>query len=135
MNNEVRWKQRFQNFEKSFNLFQRRIDELEKNQESEAYQMALIQSFEILFELSKHTIKDYLENQGLDVGTLPKNIIREAFKAEVITDAEVWMEAVDIRNKTTHTYHEKLLKEVVDFIQESFYSKVRDFYFSLKKES
>ncbi len=132
MNNEVRWKQRFQNFEKSFNLFQRRIDELEKNQKSEAHQMALVQSFEILFELAKLTIKDYMDNQGLDAGTFPKNIIREAFKAEIIADAEVWMRAIDI--KTTHVYHENILEEVISFIQESFYSKVRDFYHSLKKE-
>ncbi|MDQ6954399.1 MAG: nucleotidyltransferase substrate binding protein, partial [Mariprofundaceae bacterium] len=67
MNNDIRWKQRFQNFEKTYHVFQRRIDEYENNQKTEAYQMALIQAFEILIELSWKTLKDYLENEGTKV--------------------------------------------------------------------
>ena len=134
MNNEKRWKQRFENFEKSFHVFQRRIDALEKKPEDEGYQMALIQSFEIIFELSWKTLKDYLENQGVDCGSLPKNIIRKSFEAELISSAENWMTSVDIRNKTSHTYREDILETVKNFIQKSFYPLARDLYFNLKKE-
>ena len=46
-----------------------------------------IQSFEIIFELSWKTLKDYLEDQGVDCGSLPKNIIRKSFEAELISSA------------------------------------------------
>ena len=134
MNNEKRWKQRFENFEKSFHVLQRRINAVEKKPEDEGYQMALIQSFEIIFELSWKTLKDYLENQGVVCSSLPKNIFRKSFEAELISSAESWMKSVDIRNKTSHTYREGILEEVTAFIQKSFYPIARDLYFHLKKE-
>lgn len=134
MNNENRWKQRFENFEKSFQVFQRRMDAVGTYPKDEGYQMALIQSFEIVAELSWKTLKDYLEGQGVDCGSLPKNIIRKAFEAELISSAENWMASIDIRNKTSHTYKADVFEEVVNFIQKSFYSLVRDLYFNLKKE-
>ncbi len=134
MNNEKRWKQRFENFEKSFQVLQRRINDLEQHPKSEGYQMALIQAFEIIFGLSWKTLKDYLENQGVDCGSLPKNIFRKAFEAELISDPEKWMDSTDKRNKTSHIYKEDILKEVISFVQKDFYNLVRDLYFHLKKE-
>ena len=134
MNNEIRWKQRFENFEKSFQVFQRRINSVEKNPKDETYQLALIKSFEILLELSWKTLKDYLENEGIDCGGLPKNIFRRAFQEDLISSVENWISSIDIRNKTAYTYKEDILKEVTLFIQESFYPVARDLYFYLKKE-
>ena len=134
MNNEKRWKQRFENFEKSFQVFQRRMNAVEKQPANEGYQMALIQSFKITAELSWKTLKDYLDSQGFDCDNLPKNIIRKAFKAELISSAENWITSIDIRNKTSHTYKEDIFEEVINFIRKHFYSLVRDLYFNLKKE-
>ena len=134
MNNEKRWKQRFENFEKSFHVLQRRINAVEKKPEDEGYQMALIQSFEIIFELSWKTLKDYLENQGVDCGSLPKKIFRKAFEAELISSAEIWIDSINMRNNTSHTYREDILEQVTTFIQKSFYPIVWDLYFHLKKE-
>ena len=115
MNNEMRWKQRFENFEKCFRVFQRRKDKYEEFLEDEGYQMALVQAFEILFELSW-------------------KVIKEAFRAELIQNAEDWMDALEQRNNTTHIYNEKILKQVLEFIQVRFYPIVRGLYFDLKKE-
>ena len=54
---EIRWKQRFVNFEKTFLLLERtvKIGEL-----SEAERGGLIQFYEVSFELSWKTMKDYL---------------------------------------------------------------------------
>ena len=134
MNNETRWRQRFENFEKSFHVFQRRIDEHREHPQEEAYQMALVQSFKITMELSWKTLKDYLENEGSKVADVPKSTIREAFRAEIISDAENWMDAVDYRNKTPHIYNENVLNETIDFIQGKFYPLVRDLYFYFAKE-
>ena len=134
MNNEIRWRQRFENFEKSFDLFCRRQKEYEENPKGEAYQMSFIQSYEILAELSWKMLKDYLENLGYDKLAAPKPIIRQAFQAEIIKEPELWMEALNKRNQTSHIYNPKILKDVLDFINKTFYKIVRDLYYELKNE-
>ncbi|MBW2100537.1 MAG: nucleotidyltransferase substrate binding protein [Deltaproteobacteria bacterium] len=133
MNNDLRWKQRFQNFEKAFAVFQRRIDEYEVHTDEEAYQMALVQGYEIIIELAWKVMKDYLENDGFDVKN-GKQAIRQAFQNELIRDGEIWLQALDNRNLTSHTYDDEVLETNVAFISEQFYPLVRDFYFDLKKE-
>ena len=134
MNNENRWKQRFENFEKSFQVFCRRQEEYEENPNSEAYQMSFVQSYEITIELARNTLKDFLENSGYTNLHTPKNIIRQAFQSEMITNAEGWMEAFKKRNKTTHIYNSKILEEVLNFMSKTYSSLLRDLYHNLKKE-
>ena len=134
MDNDLRWQQRFQNFEKAFEALQRRIDEYEQHPNVEAYQMALISSFIIMYELSWNILKDYLQNEGVDVKNSPRNVFRSAFQNELILKIEPWMESIIKRNQTVHTYHDKTLREVIQFITETFYPIVRDLYFQLKKE-
>lgn len=134
MNNALRWKQRFQNFEKAFEVFNRRKDDYEKDSNNESHQMSFIQAYEILFELSWKTMKDYLENEGYgDVDNARKSI-RQAFQAEIIRNAEEWMEALEKRNQTSHTYDSDILIALVEFIDQIFYPNVRDLYNHLKKE-
>ena len=134
MNNEKRWRQRFENFEKSFQLFCRRQKEYKENPNNESHQMSLVQSYEISLELSWKTMKDYLENSGYNHLETPKKVIRQAFQAEVIHRAEEWMNALDKRNKTSHIYHPEILKEVLIFIDTIYFPIVRDLYYHLKKE-
>ena len=134
MNNEIRWKQRFENFEKSFKVFCRRQKEYESDPTSEACQMSFIKSYEITIELARNTLKDFLEDSGYTNLNTPKNIIRQAFQSEIITNAEDWMEAFKKRNKTTHIYNPKILKEVLSFMDKTYFSLLRDLYHNLKKE-
>ena len=134
MDNDLRWQQRFQNFEKAFEALQRRIDEYEQHPNVEAYQMALISSFIIMYELSWKVLKDYLQNEGVDVSNSAKNVFRNAFQNELIFKIEPWMESIVKRNDTVHAYHEDTLRKVIQFITETFYPAVRDLYFQLKKE-
>lgn len=134
MNNENRWKQRFENFEKSFELFCRRQKEYEKNPKNEAYQMSFIKSYEILTELARNTLKDYLENAGYSDLETPMKIIRKAFQAEIISNAEAWMTSIKKRNQTVHIYHSEILKEILIFINKTYFPVVRDLYYRLKEE-
>ena len=134
MNNELRWKQRFQNFEKAFEVFNRRKADYEIDPNSESHQMSFIQAYEILFELSWKTMKDYLENEGYQDVQNAKKTIRQAFQDELIRNAEEWMEALEKRNNTSQTYNEEILVEMVKFINNTFYPNVRDLYNQLKKE-
>ena len=135
MNNDNRWKQRFQNFEKAYEVFKRRIDDYEKDNDNEAYTMSLIQAFEMVQELSWKVLKDYLENEGYDDVKNPKKVMRTAFQDELITNhAETWMQSIENRNLTTHTYDNDTLNKILDFIDKAFQFALRDLYDQLKKE-
>jgi nucleotidyltransferase substrate binding protein (TIGR01987 family) len=133
MNNDLRWRQRFQNFEKAFLLVDE-IADVESETLSQLEKEGVVQRFEILIELSWKVLKDYLENEGYDNVKNGKQAIRQAFVDELITDAERWMNALQKRNLTSHTYNDEVLAQTITFIQQDFYPIVRDLYQRLKKE-
>ena len=130
MDNPIRWKQRFDNFERAYGQF---VKIIEIGELSDIEKMALIQAFEFTYELAWNTMKDYLEEEGF-VLISPKSVLRQAFQSELITNAEVWMEALTKRNNTVHNYNAEVMEETVAFIQDQFFPLVRDWYYSFKKE-
>lgn len=61
---DIRWKQRFQNFEKAFFKLKEAI---EKEELSELERNGLIQRFEFTLELAWKTLKDFLDHEGFIV--------------------------------------------------------------------
>lgn len=127
---DIRWQQRFENLEKAYHTFGR-ILEIEVPNEAE--KMGLIQAFEIVFELSWKTLKDYLLELGFAEKS-PKGTLKQAFQSEIITDGHGWIEALENRNKTVHTYDDKMAEELDNKIRERYASLIRDLYLYLKKE-
>ena len=89
MSSDSRWKQRFDNFDRAFVLlrevYERKLDSLSRLEKEGA-----IQRFEVGFELAWKTIKDYLEESGVVVDPVtPRNVIKEAFTARLLDDADV----------------------------------------------
>lgn len=70
-----------------------------------------IKRFELAFDLSWKTIKAHLEEQGVFC-TSPIGCFKEAYRQGIIEFNEQWIELTKIRNKTVHTYDEKLAEEV-----------------------
>ena len=104
MNPDIRWKQRFQNFDRGFVLLR---DALAREPESLSMleKEGVIQRFEYTFELAWKTLKDYLEESGLVITPItPRQVIKEAFAAKVISDGVVWVNMLDHRNLLSHTY-------------------------------
>ena len=125
MNNDIRWKQRFQNFDNAYQTFFRTLERQASEPEDEIIQMALIQAFEFTYELAWNVMKDYLENEGFDEVRNAKQTIRTAFQAELISDAEGWMETIQKRNMTSHAYNQTILQETVTFIAQEFFPLAR----------
>ncbi|UOQ84697.1 nucleotidyltransferase substrate binding protein [Gracilibacillus salinarum] len=113
---EIRWKQRFENFEKSFKLLEKYAS---MSISTELERAGIIQFFETTFELAWKLLKDYLEAEGL-VAKSPRESIKQAFQAEIIEDGHLWMEALSKRSLTTHTYDQELAEKLVVEIQEQF---------------
>ncbi|KGE03041.1 Nucleotidyltransferase [Pseudohaliea rubra DSM 19751] len=72
---------------------------------------ASIQRFEFSMELAWKVSKRWL---GTDTSA-PKQVIREMGQAGLISDVVLWLEAIDQRNLSSHTYNEDLAREVYAF--------------------
>ncbi len=125
---EVRWRQRFDNFENAYNLLEEHIDIANPNDLERA---GIIQFFEMAFELAWKVMKDYLEAEGFQIKS-PKEAIKQAFQAELVEDGQVWMDALEDRNLTVHTYDEETAIEITERIKESYFPALRQFYEKLK---
>lgn len=82
--------------------------------------LATVLAFEITIELAWKLLKNYMEEQGWKFNPAPKAIIREAFKQQIITDAQVWMDALEARNRTAHTYDSEVAEQLMDDIMYKF---------------
>lgn len=129
MKKDIRWKQRFQNFENAF-LFLKKACLL--NAYDELQRAGLIQSFEFTFELGWKTLKDYLQDQGLEV-EFPREVIKQAFSSHLIKEGTLWIEMLDKRNQLAHTYNEEQAKLAVHTIKEKYFSLLEQVYTTLKK--
>ena len=131
--NTPRWLYRFDNYKRAFILLREAIEsekpltQLEKE--------GCIQRFEYAFELAWKTIKDYLEGEGLIISPLtPSNVIRTAFEARVIAEGQVWFDALDARNKMSHTYDLAKFEQVITDIRSSYLAAMEAVYmFFLEK--
>lgn len=129
--NEVRWKQRFSNFEKSLNFLK---DALKIENPDIVQKAGLIQFFEMSFELSWKVMKDYLQEQGFSELRFPREAIKTAFETELIVEGHKWLEALKNRNLTSHTYDEEAADRVVALIRNSYYSLLQELSVKLKSE-
>ena len=84
---DIRWKQRFENFDKAYKLLEKYST---KKKLSELEQAGIIQFFEMTFELGWKVLKDYLESDGYIVKS-PRETIKQAFQNEIINDGHIWM--------------------------------------------
>jgi nucleotidyltransferase substrate binding protein (TIGR01987 family) len=111
-NQDIRWKQRFENFQKALAQLSKAMALTSIRPLSELEKQGMIQAFEYSYELAWNTLKDYLNYQGITNLIGSRDTIREAFNRDLITDGEGWMGMLIDRNKTSHTYNEETAEEI-----------------------
>ena len=101
------------------NVFKKALSQLEKvlaQPYSEYIRDASIQRFEFTYELAWKALKAYLAT--LDIIVLnPKETLKAAYQQGLLTDAKAWGELHQKRNLTSHTYDEKLAKDVYTYLK------------------
>ncbi len=127
MDVDVRWKQRFQNFDKAFKRLADAILIIRNDPDNVLLQAGLIQTYEFTFELAWKTLKDYLEMEGFTVPS-PRATLRQAFQCGYIQQGDVWLKALNDRNLTAHTYDDEVAKEVIADIQQTYYFLLKDLH-------
>ena len=98
---------------------------------NEAYQLALAQSFEIIFELSWKVMKDYLKVKGITTVT-PKDTIKQAFASDILSEAQVWIDMINDRNFSVHEYNFKKINEIPEKISNVYYNEIVNFHNSIR---
>jgi len=121
MNEDIRWKQRFQNYKKALATLKSAVELASERELSDLEKQGMIQGFEFTFELAWNVMKDYLEEQGITGIIGSKNAIRYAFNKELIQDGDVWMDMVEDRNLASHVYDEKTAEDLFTAIRNIYY--------------
>lgn len=128
----IRWKYRFQNFEKAFAQLESAVEKL--NSLSDLEKEGLVQRFEYTFELAWKTLKDYLESQEVEV-KFPRDVIKQGFQYEIIPEGEIWMEMLEKRNMMAHTCDEEIFSDSVKQISTLFFPEIKNLYQFFKNQS
>ena len=127
---DIRWKQRFENFDKSYKLLNKYA---KQPITTELERAGIIQFFEMTFELAWKVLKDYLEAQEYLVKS-PRETVKQAFQIGLIDNGHVWMDALSNRNLTTHTYDEELANKITNEIITMYLPELDKMYEELSKE-
>lgn len=127
---DIRWEQRFNNYRKALKSLRDNITYIEgeqgwKTEEDienvlmetrDILKQGLIQSFEYTHELAWKVMKDYAEYQGNTEIKGSRDAVKYAAQVELVNNGHVWMEMMQSRNSTSHTYNESTANEIVKFI-------------------
>lgn len=118
---DIRWRQRFDNFQRALRQLSAAVALYQTRPLSELEGQGLIQGFEFTHELAWNVLKDFLEYEGISGLVGSRSTVREAFKRGLIADGEVWLDMIDKRNLSSHTYNEAVAQAVVKAVVERYH--------------
>lgn len=120
MSTDIRWIQRLASYSKALARLESAL-ELEKDRPlSDLEKQGLIQAFEFTHEMAWNTIKDFYENQGESGIQGSRDAARLAFRRGLVDSGEIWMDMIKSRNRSSHTYDEKITEEIVQSIRNHY---------------
>ena len=131
-NQDIRWKQRFDNFRQAYLRLQEarntpNLNELERN--------GLIQRFEFTIELAWKVMKDFLEDKGFAFKPSPKDTFRQAQEAKYIDYAQELIDGLNIRNELAHDYDGFLFLRSEDDLLNTIFPALDKLYHFFEVES
>lgn len=122
---DVRWKQRFENYKKALLKLSDAIEN--ECHPSDIVKEGIIQRFEFTHELAWKVMKDFLEYEGEQNITGSRSATRSFFNKNLIKNGQEWMNMIESRNKTVHTYQQEILNEEFKKIITIYYPLFKQF--------
>ncbi|MDR3120555.1 MAG: nucleotidyltransferase substrate binding protein [Clostridiales bacterium] len=130
MEHDVRWMQRFQNFDRAFKLLRSALEEKPLDEYRDLECEGIVQRFEYTFELAWKMIKDYLEETGVQMAEVtPRSVIKEAFAAKVIASGQIFIDMMLARNLLSHTYDFEKFREILKKVKSEFLPALEELHF------
>jgi len=114
--NDTRWVQRYNSYCKALKTLESAVALSKTRILSDLEEQGLIQGFEFTFELAWKLLKDFLEAKGFANFHGSRDTFRLAFEEGLITNGKLWMEMIDDRNRTSHTYDEEVADSISSFV-------------------
>ena len=130
---EKRWIQRLHNYAKAYAVLERTYSIQGERELTKAEGMGLIQSFEFTYELAWNLMKDFLRDKGIIDIVGSKDAIRAAFKNDIIDNGEIWMDMIERRNETAHTYEEDVAIRVINDVSNLYIQEMKKFLEKMTK--
>ena len=84
-----------------------------------------IQRFEFTFELAWKLMREVLLYRGKEVSS-PRMAIKQSFKEYFFEDGQGWIDMLDDRNLTSHTYKQDLANEIYERIKNKHYVLLKE---------
>ena len=131
---DIRWQQRFQNFQRAFGLLREAMDQ-DLKQLNQLEKEGIIQRFEFTFELAWKVLKDKMEHDGLVIDQIsPRAVVRLAYQAKYIADAEVWLRMIGDRNLMSRTDDSAKFELVLQAIASDYLPMLTEWQLGLLEE-
>ena len=131
---DIRWQQRFQNFKRAFALLSEAMDQ-DISRLNQLEKEGAIQRFEFTFELAWKVLKDKMEHDGLTIDQIsPRAVVRLAYQANYIDDAEVWLRMIGDRNLMSHTYDSAKFEAVLQSVAREYLPMLSEWQLRLMQE-
>lgn len=117
----------FENFCKSF----RNLNDIFDYEEpyGNVEMMGIIWLFKLCFEQAWKAMKEILEAAGYSESHTgsPRQILKTAFAAGLITEEELWLEALASRNNASHAYNQNVALQIIEKTKNVYYPMFAEF--------
>ncbi len=126
--NDLRWKQRFQNFENARIQLYNLCYAYQKNRFDSDLQLQFIRSFEFTFKLAWKTVKDYLVFQGVRDVNFPREVIKKGFSHRIIEDGQMWINIIEDTALIEYSSDEDSIGKAITTITSSYLKALDQVY-------
>jgi nucleotidyltransferase substrate binding protein (TIGR01987 family) len=90
-----------------------RLEDALNQEKNEFIRDSVIQRFEFCVELAWKTSRKLMGTST----SAPKQVVREMAQNGLVDDVDIWLQAIDERNNSSHTYNESLAEQVYQFVE------------------
>ena len=118
--------ERIENFNRAYLIFSEAVSAYNKDKSVVLSHLALVEAYEVCYELAWKVLKDYLFLNGISA-QLPREVIKEAFSANVIKDGQVWIDMLQDRNSTSHEYNMDKINLIIERIATTYNNELAKF--------
>ena len=89
-----------------------------RNISNDTVRDGVIQRFEFTFELAWKTLQEYMLEAGMaNTMQFPKQVLHEAYAANLIDGESIWLDMLQARNTTPHIYDDHVAAIIVGKVQ------------------
>lgn len=112
-----------------------RLDEsLEVQNPDQFIYDSVIKRFEFTYELAWKLMKAFIEYKGGEDVRFARDVFREAYANGLVKDGEGWLQMMQDRNLSSHTYNEEAAREIYDRVKQIYRQQFMELSLSIRKD-